>query len=165
MSEVALLERAPHVNGTAEQTAPTVRWEMLPPEAQAAVARLTGRQWEALCRRLRGESYARIAKSHGCTKQSVCDAESNALFKLAHLGGRLLPCSVIDFVRATREAPAVDNGEYIDGMRGRAREGKSALDKLADAFLAEAERGPLSEARRAWYDARARQLEAQQLAE
>jgi hypothetical protein len=126
---------------------------------------LTGRQWEALCRRLHGESYARIAKSHGCTKQSVCDAESNALFKLAHLGGRLLPCSVIDFVRATREARSADNGEFIDGMRGRARERKSKLDKLADAFLADAERGKLSKRRREWYDRRARQLEAQQVAD
>jgi DNA-binding CsgD family transcriptional regulator len=158
MSETTVQDRIGHVNGA-------VRWEMLPPEAQAAVARLTGRQWEALCRRLHGESYARIAKRHGCSKQSVYDAESNALHKLAHLGGRLLPCSVIDFVRATREAPAADNGEYMDGMHGRARAGKSALDKLADAFIAEAESGKLSKRRRAWYDRRARQLEAQQLAE
>jgi hypothetical protein len=50
-------------------------------------------------------------------------------------------------------------------MRGGARDRKTALDKLADAFLAEAERGKLSKRKRAWYDQQARHLEAQQLAE
>ncbi len=143
-----------------------VRWDVVPPEARAAVACLTARQWDVLCWRLNGESCDSIGERQGCSKQAIHIVERAALGKLAQLAGRALPCSVNDFIQATREAPSGANVEYTDPMNGRTSgESKSALDKLADAFIAEAERGPVSTARRGWYDRRARQLEAQQRAE
>jgi hypothetical protein len=143
-----------------------VRWEMVPRAARAAAMVLSEREWSVLSRRLAGESLAAIAGG-SMTKQAVDYTEKHAMRKLAQLTGRALSCSVNDFVRATREAPSqVDVAECADAMRGHAGgECKNALDKLADAFIAEAERGKLSAARRRWYDRRARQIEARQLAE
>jgi len=143
-----------------------VRWDVVPPVARAAVACLTARQWDVLCWRLNGESCESIGERQGCSKQAIHIVERAALCKLAQLAGRALPCSVNDFIHATREAPSGANVEYTDPMNGRSGRGsKTALDKLADEFIAEAERGPVSAARREWYDRQARQLETQQLAE
>jgi len=144
-----------------------VRWDVVPPEAQAAVACLTARQWDVVCWRLNGESCECIGERQGCSKQAIHIVERAALCKLAQLAGRALPCSVNDVIHATREEPtAADVPECADGMHGRTGgESKTALDKLADTFIAEAERGPVSTARREWYDRRARQLEARQRAE
>jgi hypothetical protein len=157
MSDMTLLQRAPHVNRL-------VRLEMLPGTAQAAAAALSEREWSVLSRRLAGESLAAIAGSE-MSKQAVDYTEKHALRKLAHLAGRALPCSVIDFVRATREAPsAVDVPDC--SLHGRkCLDSKTALDRLADAFIAEAERGHMSKRRRAWYERRGQQLEARQRAE
>jgi hypothetical protein len=157
MSEVTLLERAPHVNRL-------VRWELLPGAAQAAATGLSEREWSVLSRRLAGESLAAIAGAE-MSKQAVDYTEKHALRKLAQLAGRALPCSVIDFVRATREAPAAAAVPDCSLHGRQDLDSKTALDRLADAFIAEAERGHMSKRRRAWYDRRARQLEARQRAE
>jgi hypothetical protein len=143
-----------------------VRWEMVPRAARAAAVVLSDREWSVLSRRLAGESLAAIAGG-SMTKQAIAYSEQHTMRKLAQLAGRALPCSVNDFVRATREAPAAaDVPECADGMHGHTGgECKTPLDKLADAFIAEAERGKLSAARHRWYDRRARQLEARQQAE
>jgi len=139
---------------------------VVPPEAQTAVACLTARQWDVLSWRLNGESCECIGERQGCSKQAIHIVERAALSKLAQLAGRPLPCSVNGFIHATREAPSGADPECADGLHGRTGgESKTALDKLADAFIAEAERGPVSTARREWYDRRARQLEARQRAE
>ena len=165
MSDATLLDREAQVNGTANRPALGVRWDVLPPEARTAAAVLSEREWSVLSRRLAGETLTAIAGG-AVSKQAVDHTEKQAMRKLARLAGRALPCSVTAFIHATREAPSGSDPECADGLHGHTGgESKTALDKLADAFIAEAERGPVSTARREWYDRRARQLEARQLAE
>ncbi len=116
---------------------------------------------------LNGESCESIGERERCSRQAIHTVERTALCKLARAAGKAEPLSVDTIVRATREAPEAaiteDEARGLCGHRGGLP--RDALDKLADAFIAEAERGPVSAARREWYDRRARQLEARQLAE
>jgi hypothetical protein len=141
-----------------------VRWEMVPRAARAAAVVLSEREWSVLSRRLAGESLAVIAGAD-MSKQAVDHTEKHAMRKLAQLAGRPVP-SINDVLPELRDEPlrGRDVPDY-PAFTGGARECKSGLDELADAFVAEAERGTVSKSRRAWYDRRARQLEARQLAE
>ena len=58
MSDATVLDRVAQVNGTAKRPALGVRWDVLPPEAQAAATVLSEREWSVLSRRLAGESLA-----------------------------------------------------------------------------------------------------------
>jgi len=137
-----------------------IRWHLLPAAARAAMLVLRARQWAVIRERLQGATCAEIALKEGLSRQAIHSVERTALANLARAAGRKEAPSVDTIVHATREAPAASvTKEEARGLTGHAGGlPQDELDKLADAFIAEAERGPVSTARRAWYDRRARQL-------
>ena len=122
-----------------------VRWDVVPPEAQAAVACLTARQWDVVCWRLNGESCESIGERQGCSNRPFTLSSgphwaSWPSSRAVHAVFRERSHS-----RDAQGAVRVRSRSAATRMHGRTGgESKTALDKLADAFLAEAERGPVS---------------------
>ena len=127
-----------------------VRWDLLPVDARLARQVLCQSQWEVLRLRAQGQTCTQIAGRRGCSKQAVKIAEARALEALAKVGQRAIPSvsALLDAHKGAEVLPESAEPLPADhamqelrspgawhGPNGLERV-ETALDKLADAFIA-----------------------------